>query len=97
MAMAIQEHEIIFPKHMRWARRCQFLLANLLFSTSTLYELYMHYHVRAGGTMVHKSGRLVFNEQCLCIHSIKRPCLPLSPLSPHTSIPHLLLLQHFVR
>lgn len=47
--MAVEEHKIFFPKHMRWAYRCQFLLLTFYFEISSLCELNMLGHLVASG------------------------------------------------
>ena len=89
--MAIHtKHKIIFPKHMRWVHRCQFLLLTFYFQLVRSTKSISLTMCEQGGTVVRTLRILVFNQQCLCIHSFKHPAaqffslysLPSNPLRP---------------
>ena len=93
--MAIQEHQNFFPKHMRWACRCQFLLLTFFFqlvhSTNS-----MGFAMCDRGAMIRTRRILVLNERCLCISSLQTLPSISHSLITHVLFSNPLLLQNLV-
>lgn len=89
--MAVDEHEIVFPKHMRWAYRCQSLLL------ISYFELNMHDHLVASrgydGTMVRGFGILYLINNAFAHAPVELCCHLFLTLPPGF---FALLLQHLV-
>lgn len=93
--MTVEELKILFPKNMRWARRCQSLQLNFCFGLAHSTNIICFTTLwRAGGTMVRDFRILIFNAPCLYNSSFESlQTVRSSSLSPH---PHLLPLQNLL-